>query len=287
MALFLFLFACGSGPKAVQEPVATPPTPPAPEPPSEGIQADALVAAKLTQQDATWPQTTAHGPAWADVVTAESNFLTCQGTFALCFYSGAPIDPAVENGGSLACTWSEGDAVAMCECPTYDGVNYVAINSILDASVWQATVDLCGADGSGCVNMTNSDPETGACTDSDPANCQIAPVCASLQEQGTPVSLYPNAVRGGSWVISTFGEQQVAGQYVPKERELDCTSEPYTTYAGCMTALCAPDTDHTNDWVNCACPVYTGPFTVGRDDAPTCDLSAQGGAWSASYTVAD
>src|SRR5262249_42136336 len=70
-----------------------------------------------------------------------------------------------------------------------------------------------------------------------------------------------------------------------------CQAQPY---AGCMTAPCAKtgETDPNTGLpvVQCACPVFDGPYQVGQDKA-TCDLrtappSKGGGAnlaWSAAF----
>ena len=108
--------------------------------------------------------TTQYGPAWADVSLSSSDFLPCFGPYALCYYAD--------------CTVSADGTVSDCPCYEWFGPNFVAINAILNADSYQATVAQCTA---------------------DPASCQVtngAPVCADLNRG----DFYANATR-----VSTFG----------------------------------------------------------------------------------
>ena len=184
--------------------------------------------------------TTPYGPAWANVITAPSDFLPCFGPYALCYYAN--------------CTVSADGKVSACPCYEWFGPNFVVINSILNADSYRATVAQCTA---------------------DPASCQRtngAPVCADINRG----AFYANATR-----VSTFGF------YRAKEEPIgttDCTQQP-GPYAGCMTAPCAGPTMSNPDGtvtIGCDCPIYTGPFQIGKN-GETCNDAPK--VWSAAYNT--
>ncbi|MBV8773721.1 MAG: hypothetical protein JO166_15550 [Deltaproteobacteria bacterium] len=112
--------------------------------------------------------TTSYGPAYANILLQQSNFVPCRGgPFALCYYSGPS-----SGSENLSCTLTSDDKYANCQC--FDipyGVYFVDINAILNYSVYQSTIAQCGVDGSGCAALNS------------------APVCQAVN-QGT---LIPNA----------------------------------------------------------------------------------------------
>jgi len=88
--------------------------------------------------------TTSYGPPWADITTANSNFLECKGAaIALCYYSGP--------GPTTPCTL---DGLGIANCTCYEipaGQRYlVDINAILNLDVYLKTAEQCGEDGSKC-----------------------------------------------------------------------------------------------------------------------------------------
>lgn len=93
-------------------------------------------------------QTTAYGLPWADVTTSSSDWITCFGPYALCYYANCTPDPS--------------GLTADCPCYSTFGTNFVDINAILNNDVYNETKAFC----------TN-----------DPAACHTpnqAPVCQSL-----------------------------------------------------------------------------------------------------------
>jgi len=168
--------------------------------------------------------TSNYGPAFRDTVEAPSQMLGCSTQFALCFHSGAEPFP---------CTISADGQSANCLCTVATTTNYTLINAILNNDVYNATVQTCGSDGSGCPNVGQ------------------APVCSYLQG-GT---LIP-----GADVISTFdseSRQEILKAFstgAPKYTE--CIDQPY---AACMTAPCLLNSDGT---ANCKCPVFKGDFQL-------------------------
>jgi len=181
--------------------------------------------------------TTQYGPAWADVSLSSSDFLPCFGPYALCYYAN--------------CTVSADGTVSDCPCYEWFGPNFVAINAILNADSYQATVAQCTA---------------------DPASCQVtngAPVCADLNRG----DFYSNATR-----VSTFGFYRAPVEPIGLT---DCSDEP-GPYAGCMTAPCTGPVTVTNGTatIHCDCPIYDGPFQLGKDGL-SCDDAPM--AWSAAY----
>ena len=232
-------------------------------------------------------------PPRADAFEHISNFLACTGNpYALCYYSG-PEDPsATVNGQSvpaLPCNPNDnqGGATANADCTCYAITsaaaahervyNFVEIGSILNPVVRQATIEACGADGSGCLNMRNLG--TGQCDADSPViaeggECQVAPVCSYLGsiEDGTGQTLYPYLEEAA--LISTFS---LTYSEIYDFGSTPCL-EGEPAYAGCMTAPCGePD---ENGLTQCTCPMYDGPYQVGQNGAQ-CDISPN--TWSAAY----
>src|SRR5271168_1020219 len=117
--------------------------------------------------------TTNFGPAYRDTVEIPTNFLPCTGQYALCAESGPePLPCKIDPSGRFA----------KCKCTLQNGANFVQIGGILNAKVYQDTVNVCGADGSNCAGQPNK-----------------APVCAAMQN-GT---LIP-----GADVISDFSSDE-------------------------------------------------------------------------------
>jgi hypothetical protein len=200
-----------------------------------------------------WP--TPFGPPYANIITEPTNFLPCRGgPFALCYYSGpAPLPCTVDADGRFA----------TCECLdiTY-GTYFVDINAILDHAVYQQTVKACGVDGSGCTC-----PERDAIGKCIPAPVNTAPVCNYINRQ----KLLP-----GADLISTFSFDCAA------EEPIGVTKCGPGTYAGCMTAPCQETGEEGT--VECRCPLFDGPFEVGKD-GETCSLTDPPGVWSAAHNV--
>jgi hypothetical protein len=187
--------------------------------------------------------TTNYGPAFRDTIEAPSQMLACSTQFALCFHSGAEPYP---------CTLSADGQSANCLCTVATSTNYTLLTAILNYQVYNATLQQCGSDGSGCPNVGQ------------------APVCSYLQG-GT---LIP-----GADVLSTYDPQSrqelvnFFGTGNPAYTE--CTKAPY---AGCMTAPCLLNSDGT---ANCKCPVFYGNFQLVGKNAQ-CSLGG-GLVPSASY----
>jgi hypothetical protein len=183
--------------------------------------------------------------AYADVLLAPSNFLPCQGgPFALCYYSGP-------NSGSedLSCTLTEDGRFADCNCFEIPyGAYFVDINAILNYGVYLDTVEVCGADGSGCA-LTNS-----------------APVCERVNR---------NTLIPGADMLSTFSFDCVPTNGIGQT----ACSQGAPPYAGCMTAPCYRT--GRDGIVQCSCPVFDGPYQIGENEA-SCDLGDDL-VWSAAY----
>ena len=145
---------------------------------------------------ANW--TTSFGPAYSNILLANTNFVPCLGgPFALCYYSG----PA-----PLTCTLSADGRFADCECYAISfGQYFVDINAILNHKVYLDTIAACGSDGSKCQKLNS------------------APVCQAVNHG----ELIP-----GADLISTF-----SFDCVPSDG-LGQTNCPKAVYAGCMTSGC-------------------------------------------------
>ena len=186
--------------------------------------------------------TTSYGPAYADINLGSTNFLPCRGgPYALCYYSGPSPD---------ACTFTKNGKFADCQCFEIPyGVYYVDINAILNHALYEETVAVCGADGSGCPT-TNS-----------------APICQAVNE---------NKVIPGADMVSTFSFDCIP------ENGLGLTNCTTSQYAGCMTAPCFKEPGNTG-LVTCQCPNYNGPYQLGQTlPADQCTLS-DNQVWSAAY----
>jgi hypothetical protein len=190
-------------------------------------------------------------PAYADVITAPSNFLPCQGgPFALCYYSGPDGPPASED---LGCRVSEDGRFADCRCYEIPyGPYYVLNTAILNYAIYLETVEACGLDGSAC-GAPNS-----------------APVCDYINE---------NRFIPGADLISTFSFDCVPTDGLGST---SCSPPSAPPYAGCMTAPCQR-TDEAGI-VECSCPVFDGPYQVGQSEV-SCDLGDDL-VWSAAYNPA-
>jgi len=168
--------------------------------------------------------TSNYGPAYRDTIQKLSQLLGCSTQFALCFHSGAEPYP---------CTLSADGQSANCLCTVATTTNYTLLTAILNESVYTATVQACGPDGSGC-------PDVGQ-----------APVCGYLSG-GT---LIP-----GANVISTFdpeSRQEIIKALATATGGFTrCSKAPY---AACMTAPCLLNSDGT---ANCKCPVFDGNFQL-------------------------
>lgn len=171
--------------------------------------------------------TTNYGPAYRDTVLEPSNFLPCEGQFALCFHSGP--EP-------LPCKLTHDGRFANCTCDVMDGENYVLETAILNYPVYRATID--------------------ACQDED---CQVpntAPVCKFL----TNGKLIP-----GAQVISTYDPElttNIRNEITAPTGLLKNCDGPF---AGCMTAPCQPNKDGAT--AQCLCPVFWGHFQLVGEDA--------------------
>jgi len=90
-------------------------------------------------------------------------------------------------------------------------------------------------------------------------------------------------------VISTFSFAMTPPYMVSTKPVAPC---PANNYAGCMTAPCRfadgsdPASHRNGDPIQCACPVYNGPYQVG-ETGQSCTIPADGKTyvWSASYTM--
>lgn len=238
--------------------------------------------------------TTTYGPARADVVLVPANatatanhspnMLSCQGgAYALCFFSGPPGGTA---GQPLPCVLGPKGDVADCTCQYYSsGQYYVDINGILNQGAYFEAVKQCGADGSGCLNIVNT-----AQGSTPPSGVSQANVCNYINNQplgNSASSFYPKAQ---AQVISTFSFAMTPPFMVSTKPVAPC---PAHNYAGCMTAPCRfadgsdPASHNNGDPIQCACPVYNGPYQVG-ETGQACTIPNSDGktyVWSASYTM--
>lgn len=306
-----FLSACGG--KAPEAEPAAKETAPAPAP-APAAQPDTASNAQCANppscgtscnntsySDPTSCWTTSYGPAAADVIIpakpkggalVSTNMLYCSSaTYALCFFSGPPTATGrfPHKNQALPCT-VDGDT-AHCTCQAYTGHSFVDINGILNFGAYNQTVygstnptvKACGADGSGCANITTCGPDGEKSTCGD---LPEAPVCQYIKNQSAAnpqASLYPNAD-----LISTFS---FAMQPKYPLGSFDCPTP--APYAGCMTAPCTypagtTGTPKDGSPVTCDCPIVTGPFQIGQKDQTSCTIQDPNGSyvWSASYTVA-
>jgi hypothetical protein len=142
-----------------------------------------------------------------------------------------------------------------CPCFEWFGTNYVLINGILNLDSYLATKAACA----------------------DPSNCQqpnTAPVCQAINSG----NFLPSARR-----FSTFGLYRAMTEPLG---QTDCSTQPRSPYAGCMTAPCfgppLPGPDPHTVTITCDCPLFDGPYQIGLNlDPSECDDTPM--AWSASY----
>ncbi|MEP7010513.1 MAG: hypothetical protein ABJC13_09345 [Acidobacteriota bacterium] len=298
VAALSFLSACGGkAPEAEPAAKETAPAPaPAPAPAAQAASASNQpcpnppkcgTGCSNTPYEPTDCWTTSYGPAAADVVignrATSTNMLYCSaGTYALCFFSGPPTK-------GLPCL-VDGD-VAHCTCQVYSSGGYfVDINGILNLGAYNQTVygssnptvKACGADGSGCANISTCgfDGKKSTC-----GSLPQAPVCQYVQNENgasPQSSLIP-----GADLISTFS-LAMQKEYTIGLKSETCPSAPY---AGCMTAPCRypPGTTGTpkdGSTVRCDCPIVTGPYQVG-EEGQSCTIPSDANGsyvWSAAYT---
>jgi hypothetical protein len=190
--------------------------------------------------------TTNCGPAFADILLEQSNFLPCLGgPIALCYYSGPEPETCVLR--------PEGD-IADCECLEIPyGVYFVDINAILNLDIYIDTIKQCGHDGSDC-QVLNS-----------------ATVCDEINN-GTFIQ--------GADVISTFSFDCIPTDGIGST---NCARQEATLYAGCMTAPCTR-TEEVGI-VKCECPTFNGPFQIGLKDQ-MCNLNSDSDmVWSAAFNT--
>ncbi len=149
--------------------------------------------------------TTSYGPAYSDTITSKSDFLPCEGEYALCFHSGP--EP-------LPCERSPDGSFANCKCTVQTGLNFVLVTAILNYEVYRLTVDYCRAHGSECTIVINS-----------------APVCKAINSG----HLIP-----GADIISTYSPGHLPEPPPGLPAPQTCAAGPY---AGCMTASCKKTPD--------------------------------------------
>jgi hypothetical protein len=221
-------------------------------------------------------ETTPFGPAAADIVVTQSNFLPCYGgPISLCYYSGPK--PHGKSQPDLSCDVTSEDGFANCRCIVIPyGPYWVDIHAILDQATYRETIEACGEGGNGCTEPNS------------------APVCNTINEN----QLFADAADPSPQTISTFS---FALNPIP-EFEIGQTNCDEALYAGCMTAPCVSTRDFIEICENskgnkncisrpiseCACPTFTGPFQVGQDKAK-CVLSKRqppDKVWSAAYNPA-
>lgn len=178
-------------------------------------------------------ETTTYGYAWADVTTSTSDWITCFGPYALCYYANCTESPG--SGGT----------VADCSCFVSFGTNYVDINAILNDDVYNETKAFC---------------------DSNPEECKKpnqAPVCASLAS---------GEFMAGADRFSTFSFYRAAQEPIGSTSCVNqpglyagCMTAP------CFDPTSA-GTDANTTMIECQCPTFNGPFQVGMDNL-SCDNS--------------
>lgn len=173
--------------------------------------------------------TTNYGPAYRDTVLSPSGYLPCTGQYALCFHSGPK---------PLPCRLTDDGRFANCECPVKTGLNFVLITAILNAKVYQDTINpnACGADGSGCTAHPNK-----------------APVCGAIADG----KLIP-----GADVISTYSpsdQSDLVELFTQAPAKPKLTICPKLPYAGCITAPCKITKP---GFAECSCPIFWGIFQL-------------------------
>jgi len=211
--------------------------------------------------------TTYFGPAAADILLKNENFLACRPpigpsfSYALCYYSGPAVSTPVTAGGTtpvnpaLPCTLSSDGKSANCTCYALTTQQYpppvpyfVDINAILNLDLYLSTVSTCGRDGAGC-------------SPHDYADWNKAPACQAVNRD---------------WVIPTAQLLSVFSPVMSSNYPTGSTACTQGKYAGCMTAPCYHTGKYDsagNELVECKCPVYDGPFEIGQPGMP-CDANA-------------
>ena len=142
----------------------------------------------------------------------------------------------------------------------------VDINAILNRDVYLKTVATCGKEGQLCR----------------PTGPTQAPVCDAINNK----TLIP-----GADLISTFSLYLEKESVTEREKEFFIvpTLCPTAAYAGCMTAPCKRtekiDPKTRLPLVQCGCPVYTGPYQVGKKIPQEECVLGDTYIWSAAYNV--
>jgi len=233
--------------------------------------------------------------AWADAVQAASPgdvktyFLGCKlantGPIALCYYSGVP-------GAEFytpSCTLSQDKKTAECSCYEISAdspgaqtnpYSFVLMTSILNKDAYEATSSssACGADGSLCLNLSDTN-----------SGLKEAPVCDDIRNK---------TLFAGADLISDFSQIPIpliaAAGYPPPGEDgsfsQTCGTPPDNPniYAACMTAPCkrTGKIDEATGFpiAKCTCPTYTGPNQVGNPQIKSSSCSPTPHVWSSAYT---
>jgi len=170
--------------------------------------------------------TTAYGPAWADVTTSTSDWITCFGPYALCYYANCTEKP---NSYGM---------IANCSCYETFGTNYVDINAILNNDVYNETKTFCDANPGECHKPNQ------------------APVCASLSSG----DFMSGADRFSTFSFYRAAQEPIGSTDCTSQPALyaGCMTAP------CYNPTTS-GTDNTT-LIECQCPTYNGPFQVGLDN---------------------
>lgn len=228
-------------------------------------------------------------PVWSDTITTPSQFLLCRDNpYALCYYSGPDTAPTSINPDvpALPCIMSSKNGEATCTCyAIYDGGdNFVAITSILNASVMAETIAKCNKDGSDCLNLGNQNETCNGEYGEPP--CTRAPVCENLGKVVDGVQVKTQNLHDAGDLISTFSFDKTDDYQSPIETT-SCNDNPNEStilYAGCMTARCQLRTNmpEGEQLADCTCPTYIGPFQFGLSDPSLNCWIGPATVWSAS-----
>ena len=151
--------------------------------------------------------------------------------------------------------------------------SYVEISGILNKDVYNETVNVCGTDGSGCLNLSDLKSQL-----------PEAPVCEDIKNK----TIFPHAD-----LISDFNQSAIplvtaAGFAVPGDPGSFSQTCETSRYAGCMTAPCkATDEERPETGLflaKCTCPTYEGPNQVGNPQYQTYSCTPpRPFVWSSSY----
>lgn len=170
--------------------------------------------------------TTAYGPPWANVVLTTSDWITCFGPYALCFYA--------------ECEYSADSAGTVADCPCYQtfGTNFVDINAILNEDVYNETVAFCQNDPDACKQPNQ------------------APVCQSL---------ISGDFMEGATTFSTFSFYRATTQPIGST-DCTSQPGPYAgCMTGPCFGEGTDNSDGTTT-ITCQCPTYDGPFQLGMNN---------------------